>query len=202
VRRSAPCSSASGRPRISITLLKELEYCPRQAWMKYNTNYTEPPTPSMMLAARVDYRAVASRLNLPEPICYERELCNEEYGVCGRPDIVAGERRRVVVEVKALDRPDGRIEHFKRQARYYAWLVQTTLGGVWKYALVVGEAVYSWDYTYWDTLDVEYSIERAIRLLTSSTPPEPLESGKCSYCYFSKICNRIPIRSGYSIITA
>ena len=171
--------------KINITILKEYEYCPRLAWLEYNTIYKEPPTPSMN-AAKVDLEAIAKELNLPKPALYEKELCNTEYNVCGKPDIIAGRDKKVVVEVKAFQRKQ--LNHFIKQARAYAWLVQTTIGKVWKYALYINGKTLTWSYTIWDHREIEAIIKKVMRTLSNPKPPKGVNDGRCSYCYFKNIC--------------
>ena len=173
---------------LSVGLVKEFIYCPVIAWFKANGLMRETITPSMELGSRVNLESIADEYNLPTPRLYEKTLYDEEMGLRGKPDIIAGSRWRVVVEVKMFSKPLGMADHFREQARVYAFLAERVLGRVEKYAIVLGEEMYSWEYTYHDHELVMDLLDRVRRCLSKPEPPEPTLSFKCTYCFYRRVC--------------
>lgn len=179
----------SSRPRpLSAGLVKEYMYCPVIAWFKANGLFREEVTPSMELGSRANLESIAEEYNLPKPRLYETMLYDEELRLRGRPDIVAGSKWRVVVEVKVFDRPIEYSTHFREQARVYAFLAERVLGRVEKYAVIIGSEMHSWEYTYYDHEHVINLINEVRRCLSKPEPPEPTLCFKCTYCFYRRLC--------------
>lgn len=182
------------REVFSVGLVKEYAYCPLYAWHLLHSKLAEgvEPTPSMEEGKKVELPRIADALNLPHPRLYEHCIIDEELGLRGCPDIVAGERRRVVMEVKKYPRDARRLGHFMAQARAYAVLVERVMGGVEQYVLVVGERVFTRRLLERDLREVEALVARLRRLSASPQPPAPRVDGRCFYCDYRRFCPALP----------
>ena len=173
---------------VSVGLLKEYVYCPVSAWLVYNGVAGTPVTPSMKAGSEIDLESIARRLGLPEPILTEKTLVLEEEGLVGKPDIIAGSRWRVVVEVKRFRRDPARAGHFRIQALAYAYLVQCVMGRVRNVVLVMGDDAERMHYTQHEHEFVQKLLGKMRNALTKPEPPLPPGDGRCVTCTLRRAC--------------
>jgi CRISPR/Cas system-associated exonuclease Cas4 (RecB family) len=93
---------------VQVAEVKDYIFCPALAWIKARMRYVEPPTPSMESGkSKADAQfklKIAEELGLPKPWRVEVPVRSPRLGLSGVIDLVAGERRLVVAEVKAFRR--------------------------------------------------------------------------------------------------
>jgi len=180
---------------ISISLVKQYSYCPVIPWINQVLGYVEDPTPSMDLG-RVDasYKEeVARELKLPRPWRIEVPLHSINLGVGGVVDIIAGDGRFTVVEVKAFRRSLRRSRHFRDQLMLYALLVNEVLGPVRDAILYMGGLVYRFTVTQHDLDRMHRLINSVRRIIDSESPPRPKGNArKCGYCWYRRVCPNHP----------
>ncbi len=176
------------KPVLSVSLIKEYYYCPVIAWIMYHRAPHINETPSMIEGQKIDYEKIADKNNLPKPRVYGPCIENKEIGLRGCIDIVAGDKKKVVIEVKKYDRPENMLEHFKIQSLVYAYLYNKTYGGVVKYGLIMSDRSYVWDYTWYDEEKAQKLIDLSVKNIVRNEPPRPSTPRKCSYCLLRKKC--------------
>ena len=177
--------------RIPVTMVKDHVYCPAIPWIKRFLGYTEPRSPSME-TARVDasYKEkVAKDLGLPKPWRIEVPVQGKSLPLRGVVDIIAGNRRLTVVEVKAYNRRLDRSSHFKIQLLIYAYLVNESIGPVREAILHMPDRIHRVVVTSELLEEARRAAESAIKTLSSEDPPRPRQpSRKCSYCWYRRVC--------------
>ncbi len=169
--------------------VKEYTYCPMIPWIMYNFDVTIPPTISMKYSS-IDVEekeAIAKKLKLPKPWIFEGKFINRKYKAMGIVDIVAGDKRVIVVEVKKNYRKF--YDHFKVQLMFYAWLVNSTYKPVHKAVLVLGKKAIEYEVTDRD-LEKIRRIIRKIREIRSKEKPPIINQipQKCNNCWYRRYC--------------
>ena len=182
---------------ISVNELKEYEYCPAIPWIHRYVGLRTQPTPSMESArerADASYKEeVAGKLGLPRPYRIEYPIRSRSLGLSGVIDVLAGDRRYYVLEVKAYRRPRARLRHFRIQLLAYALLVNTELGPVREAILYNGGEVIRVPVTKESLSRVRRILAGLRAALESEEPPQPNQPGqKCSYCWYKRICPARP----------
>ncbi|MEB2837275.1 MAG: CRISPR-associated protein Cas4, partial [Desulfurococcales archaeon] len=183
------------RGYLTVTDLKDMEYCPVIPWIKARLGYQEDPTPSMESGRLVDARRkeeVAEELGLPRPYRVEVPLRSPRLGLSGVVDLIAGEGPYTVLEVKAYKRPRGRWRHYRLQLLAYTLLVMDLLGPVRRAILYMGGEAWEVPVNERTITETLRAIERLRRILEAEEPPKPSPSpAKCAYCGYNKVC---PVR--------
>ena len=182
---------------LSVADLKDMAYCPVIPWIKANTGYVEPPTPSMEAGrAAVDAgfkERVAEELGLPRPYRLEVPIKSRRLGLSGVVDVVAGDGPFYVVEVKAYKRPRGRWRHFRLQLLAYALLVMDTMGPVREAILYMGGDAYKVPVNERTIEETLRALERLKKIVSSEDPPPVTPArAKCAYCGYNKVCPARP----------
>ena len=172
--------------------VKEYTYCPIIPWIMYNFDVTIPPTISMKYSTinAEEKEAIAMKLKLPKPWLLECKFINRKYKAMGVVDIVAGEKRVIVVEVKKNYRKY--YDHFKVQLMYYSWLVNTTYKPVRKAVLVLGDKVIEYEVTGSDLEKIKKIVLKVKRIKAREEPPivnQILQ--KCNNCWYRRYCPNI-----------
>jgi len=180
---------------INVVDLKEFEYCLIIPWIHYNIGYVTDPTYSMdagRVRVNADYKMkVAEELSLPRPYRIEVYVRSSRLRMEGIVDIVAGNSKLIVVEVKAFRRRGDRLRHFKTQLVAYALLVTESLGVVREAVLYNGGDAIRMLVTADMLLDVERKIRRLRNVIGSESPPRVVQPRqKCSYCWYRRVCPR------------
>lgn len=170
--------------------VKQYVYCPTIVWIRANYGVTEPSTPSMELGA-MEAQArrkedIARMLNLPKPWRFEVRVKDPATGASGVIDIVAGNRRLHVVEVKAYRRTE--IEHFIAQTLFYAYLTNKALGPAARAYLVMGNTVKKFTVTENVLRTVERIINAVKKVKSSERPPNVGGGRKCITCWYRRYC--------------
>ncbi|MEB3862040.1 MAG: CRISPR-associated protein Cas4 [Desulfurococcales archaeon] len=177
--------------RIPVTLVKDHAYCPAIPWIRRFLGYREPRSPSME-TARVDasYKEeVARELGLPRPWRIELPVQGVSIPLSGVVDIVAGDKRLTVVEVKAYKRRMDRSRHFRIQLLLYAYIVNETIGPVREAILYMQGHVYRTRVTLDLLEEARREAEKTLKTLASEEPPRPRQPRrKCSYCWYRRVC--------------
>ena len=182
-------------PRYSssmpVTIVKDYAYCPAIPWIREVLGYTEPPTPSME-TARIDAsgkEAIAGELGLPRPWRIEVPVRGRSLPLRGVVDIVAGERRLIVVEVKAYRRRREWSSHFRAQLLVYAYLVNETMGPVREAVLYMPGRVERIPVTRERLEQARRLAEAALGSVEGEEPPRPRQPArKCGYCWYRRVC--------------
>ena len=178
---------------VSVTELKEFAYCPMIPWIhRYLGFYTEPTESMSVARERADSsfkERVAERLGLPRPWRFEVPVRSRELGLRGVVDILAGERRYVVVEVKYYRRKRRRLTHFRRQLLAYTLIVNETLGPVREAILYNGGEVIRIPVSREVLEEIRRYVKALRRVLESEAPPVVNQQpSKCSYCWYRHVC--------------
>lgn len=174
---------------VTISLVKQANYCPMIPWLEENLTVKPPTTPSMELGkVQENLEETADLLGLPQPRLYHTCLHDPTTGLRGCPDIIAGEKWRIVVEVKRFSRSPSQSIHFLQQARAYAVLVNNTLGRVRYYILVLGEQVIEKPLTPEDIEETTRQARRVHKLLYKPPLNAEPDARKCSYCEYQPAC--------------
>jgi len=178
---------------LTVADLKEYEYCPAIPWINRNLGYVTEATPSMDLgkarASREFKVRVAEELSLPKPYRVEVPVVSRRLRVRGVVDLVAGDRRLAVVEVKAFKRRRDRARHFRLQLAAYALLANESLGPVRHAILYLGGDVVRLDVTRDLLVEAESKIRRLWEVVGSEKPPVVRQPpGKCLYCWYRRVC--------------
>jgi CRISPR-associated exonuclease Cas4 len=178
---------------VNVVDLKEFEYCPVIPWIHHNIGYVTDPTDSMDVGrSRVDASfkvKVASELGLPKPYRVEVPVKSYRLRVEGVVDLVAGDGKLVVVEVKAFRRRRDRLRHFKTQLVAYALLVTESLGVVREAILYNGGDVMRFRVTGEMLLGVERKLAKLRAVIEGERPPEVSQPRqKCYYCWYRRVC--------------
>lgn len=173
--------------------IKNYAYCPVIPWVEANLGVREPPTPSMesaLGAATASFKErVAGELRLPKPWRIEVPLSSSRLRLRGVVDVVAGERRLVVLEVKVFDRRLSRAGHFRAQLLAYALLVNETMGPVGEAILYLGGRVYRLHVGDRELEEARRMLEKARRAVESPEPPLVQQpEAKCRYCWHRRWC--------------
>ncbi len=170
--------------------VKQYVYCPMIPWIVYHLGINEPPTESMVMGGEVDasYKEkIAEKLRLPKPWRIEVELEDNELGLHGKVDIIAGHRKLIVVEVKRYKRIS--VEHYQAQLLVYALLVAKKLGPVGKAILVYGDKVLEYSITNADILLARKLVEKTRRIIDNDKPPIVNQNQrKCNICWYRRYC--------------
>ncbi len=174
---------------ITPTMIKDYIYCPALVWMKHNYETKKQATPSMQAGKTTNLKEYAKKLGLPNPILIEKCLEDKELGLSGCPDIIAGEKNRIVLEVKRFPRKKSYAQYFLVQAKAYAVLVERILGNVKQYGLVLGEELYLYQYHQKDQKEIEKIVEKISKILQKQHFPQTTQnSRKCVACDYVKEC--------------
>lgn len=182
---------------VSVAELKEYEYCPAIPWIHRYIGLRTQPTPSMDSArerADAEYKErVAEELGLPKPYRIEYPVASHRLGLSGVVDVLAGDTRYYILEVKAYRRPRHRLGHFKAQLLAYALIVSTELGPVREAILYNGGEVLRLPVTRESLSRVRRILAGLRRILESEEPPQPNQPRqKCLYCWYRRICPSLP----------
>ena len=178
---------------LNVTDLKEFEYCPMIPWIRYNTGYTTEVTPSMELGkskASPDYKVkVAEELSLPKPYKVEVPVRSTRLGIRGMVDLIAGDRKLVVAEIKAFKRRHDRARHFKTQLAAYALLVNESIGPTRQAILYLGGETVRLTVTQDMLREAEIKIWKLREIVDSEKPPKVAQpKPKCTYCWYRRLC--------------
>jgi CRISPR-associated exonuclease Cas4 len=181
---------------VWVTDVKDYIFCPAIAWIKAKIGYVEPQTPSMDVGkARVDAQfklRIAEELNLPKPWRVEVYVRNPKLGLAGVIDLVAGEGRLVVAEIKAFKRRIQWSRHFRLQLALYALLAES-LGRVRRAILYMGGDVYEVSVSSNLVEEAKRVLEEYMSLLNSEDPPNARQpEPKCRYCWYRRFCPSMP----------
>lgn len=177
---------------ISITMIKQMEYCPAIPWILAKTGWAEPPTDSMKIAkeeANAYYKEeIAEKLGLQKPWRIEACLRDRETGLGGCIDIIAGSKRVTVVEVK-LYRRRWR-GHIRVQLIAYAYLANKLIAPVERAILVEeGDVVMDIPIAREHLEAIEKKIERLRRIIEEENPPAANPSERqCYACQYRRVC--------------
>lgn len=177
----------SDRESISVTELKDFEFCPAIPWIKRKLNWREPKTFSIEEGKRADFSEII-RL-FPDPKEVQVFLFDKDTRLHGVADLIAGEE---VVELKAFNRL--KFYHFRVQLLAYAFLAVRGGRRIRRASLIMENR---------ERLSVEVSKEhleviesKAYRLrevLDSDSPPavNP-DRAKCYACQYRRVCPVTP----------
>ncbi|MEM2575168.1 MAG: CRISPR-associated protein Cas4 [Sulfolobales archaeon] len=176
---------------ITSSDLKQYIYCPIIPWIMGNYLVEEPPTPSMdMGKLGIDEKElIANELDLPKPIKYEVHIISKKLRATGIVDIIAGNRRLTVVEVKKFQRPF--IKHYEIQLKFYAYLANTEIAPVHKAILIVGSKMFNYSVGLEEIKTIEELIKKVREIKNSPRPPTiNAEPNKCLKCWYRRYCIR------------
>ena len=171
--------------------LKQYIYCPVIPWLKSNYLVEEPMSKSMELGKLgiEEKELISNELELPKPIRFEVFIVSKKLRIAGVVDIIAGEKRLVVVEVKKYFRR--KYEHFKTQLNFYAYLVTKELGPVTTAILKLGNEVIKYRVEAEEIKKTEELIKKVREVKQSPTPPiTNQERSKCLNCWYRRYCIR------------
>ncbi len=174
-------------------MVKQYAYCPMILWITRYLDYRGEPTPRMEAGrakAIPEFKMeIARRLGLPKPYRAEYMV---EYGLIRLSDVVdliAGEKRLTVLEVKVYRRNKEWLNRLKVQLLTYAYIVEKTIGPIQEAVLYNGGDVerirptqshYNW---------IERIVNSLSRLLGEETPPLTRQNPrKCGYCEYRRLC--------------
>lgn len=183
----------AGRSALPVTMVKEFVWCPVIPWMVWNYGVEPPLTPSMMdgiaFQQTLDRGRIAEQLHLEPPVEYQVYLEDPELRVYGVVDMMAGRRRKTIVEVKAFERSLKRLEHFKIQLYTYALIAVRRRIVVERAILLMKSARHEVDIT-GDKLELaRRTVDRLWRAVVSPEPPYTAQDErKCSYCRYRRLC--------------
>ena len=180
-----------GSDYITSFDLKEFAYCPVIPWLRSNYLIAEPVSKSMELG-KLDIgekELIAKDLELPKPIRFEVFIVSKRLRIAGVVDIVAGEKRLVVVEIKKFPRRN--YGHFEVQLKFYTYLVTKELGPVTTAILKLGDKAIKYRIEVDDIKRIEELIKKVREVKESPIPPvvNP-EVGKCINCWYRRYCIR------------
>lgn len=132
---------------------------------------------------------IANELKLPKPVRYEVCLVSKKFRMAGIVDIVAGNRKLVIVEAKKFKRKW--FKHFEIQIKFYAYLVTKELAPVITAILKLGNHVVKYRIESEDLRIIEELIKKVREVKELPRPPitNP-DSGKCSICWYRRYCVR------------
>ncbi len=181
---------------VQVADVKDYIFCPALAWVKARMGYVEPPTPSMESGkSKADAQfklRVAEELGLPKPWRVEVPVRSSELGLAGVIDLVAGERRLVVAEVKAFRRRIQWSRHFRVQLALYA-LLAGELGYVREAILYMGGDIYRIPVSSNLLDEARRALEGYRMVLDSEEPPNVRQpEPKCRYCWYRRLCPSMP----------
>ncbi|QOJ78817.1 CRISPR-associated protein Cas4 [Infirmifilum lucidum] len=180
---------------LPVVLLKEYAYCPRYAYFQFRVG-GEYATPSMLVASELG----APDFEVPDGWEAYRSVYvkSRALGLHGFADAVLKRGGLVrVVEAKALTRVTrrslfGRARHVLVQAVAYALLAEETLKATADAVIVLGSegrvevrvtpALRSY------VVSLASSMRRS---LASPEPPPRVQSWKCGYCYYRRLCRQL-----------
>jgi CRISPR-associated exonuclease Cas4 len=177
---------------LTVADLKDYVFCPVIPWIKRFIGYEEPETRSMRIAREEtdsSYKErVAEKLNLPKPWRVEVYARDPDTGLVGVVDLVAGEKRVVVAEIKRFSRR--RVMHFRTQLLAYAYLINKTMAPVNKAVLVLEERVrLETPVTKQHLETIEKTIKKLKQTLQNEQPPPTnTEKTKCLTCQYRRLC--------------
>lgn len=173
---------------VTGTMVKDYAYCPALPWLKARLGVAEPPTWGMRAGSKVSPSQVASKLGLERPWAEEVQLKDKELGASGTVDLVSGQGRLSLLEVKAFRVPYHRMRHFVAQLKFYALLASRTLGSVRTSYLYHGGDVYVLEVDSKVLQDALNMVEELRAALSSEEPPRAYRSERCASCWFRKVC--------------
>jgi len=149
----------------------------------------EPPDINMELGRPEGPKEeVLVRLGIPKPWRYEVYLRNTDLMIVGVVDLVGGAKKFEIVEFKLFNRR--KYGHFTSQLLFYAYLVNKSLGPVYRAHIVLGKNTV----TYYVTGEVLQHIERLIRKVRevkiNDDPPRGVRADphKCGLCWYRRYC--------------
>ncbi len=173
--------------------MKQYAYCPMIPWITRYLGYHGNPTPSMEAGrtkATPEFKMeIARRLGLPKPYRVEYKVEYEPLKLSGVVDLIAGEKRLTVLEVKVYRRKKKWLNHFKVQLLTYAYIVEKTIGPVHEAVLYNGGDVERIRPTQSHYNRIERIVNSLSRLLGEETPPLTRQNPrKCGYCEYRRLC--------------
>ncbi|BAB67755.1 CRISPR-associated protein Cas4 [Sulfurisphaera tokodaii] len=169
---------------VTVSDVKQYHFCKAIPWINYVMGYREPSTFSMEEGKKISYEEVVKSLNLTTPVKYE--VCLSYNGLSGCIDILAGDRKYTVVEVKAFKR--GNFSHFRYQLLAYAYLVRKRLGIVERAILVMeGKKVLEIEPTEEHYRYIENVVKKIEEIVNSEKLPA-VNVEKCDFCQYRRIC--------------
>lgn len=177
---------------ISPSMLKQMEYCPAIPWLIIKTGWIEPPTDSMKIAreeANANYKEeIAEKLGLPKPWKIEACLKDPETGLTGCIDLIAGNKRLTIAEIKLYRRT--RKNHIRTQLLAYAYLANKTVAPVERAILIeAGEKTLDIPITREHLDSIRSRLEKLKTIIDSEEPPIVNPSDRqCISCQYRRIC--------------
>lgn len=179
-------------PPITASMIRQMEFCPVIPWINYNLGFYEEHTESMTMGKEDTYanykEEIARKLSLKKPWRFELYIKDQKTGLSGVIDIVAGNRKLTIVEVKRFRR--ARRNHFRNQLLVYAYLATKAIAPVERAILVMDqEKVLDIEITKEHIEHVENQIKKLRKILETEQPPTPNKTQKqCQPCQYRKIC--------------
>jgi len=177
---------------IPATLLRDYIYCPMIPWIKIFYRYEEPATESMLKASietDANYKEkIAEKYKLPKPWRIEVYLYDKETGLSGVADIIAGEKRAVVAEIKRFKRE--KYQHQRIQLLIYAYLTNKLIAPVEKAILIHEEKItLEIEITKQHLETIEKTAKRLRETIEKEEPPTTNpDQRKCIACQYRRIC--------------
>ena len=178
---------------LPVTMVKEFVWCAAIPWIIHNYGIEPPLTPSMKQG--IDFQKSLSRNNVVEelglepPIEYQVYVEDRELGICGVIDILAGSKRKKIVEVKAFRRNIRKCEHFKMQLYTYALIAYRKRMPVEKAILLLEKNKYEFTITKEKLDQAKKTVEKLWKTIQSPEPPKiQQDEKKCEYCRYKRIC--------------
>ncbi len=169
--------------------VKQYIYCPTIVWIKSVVGVEEPADINMELGKSREYgRTALNSLSLPRPLRFEVWVRNPSAGLAGVVDVLAGDGRFEVAEVKAYERRG--FEHFRLQLMFYSYLVTVSLGPVTKAHLVLGRSYRTYPITERSLTEVSRLVRkvRQVRDLERPPPSPYARSSRCLRCWYRRYC--------------
>lgn len=158
-------------------------------WIKNVVGIEEPADVNMELGKSREYSRTALKfLNLPKPLRFEVWIRNPNVGIAGVVDVLAGDGRFEVAEVKAYERRY--FEHFRLQLMFYSYLVTVSLGPVTRAYLVLGRSYRVYPITDRSLAEVSNLVRKVRQVRDLERPPPSPYAGsyKCSMCWYRRYC--------------
>lgn len=182
---------------ITVTMVKQYAYCPLIPWITHYFNYHPPETPSMERGREIvtpEYKEeIAKKLGLPKPYKLEYPVYYKPLKIRGTIDVIAGEKTHTILEVKAYKRKRKYINHFTIQLLTYAYIVEKTIGPVYKAILYNGGEIIEIRPTQQDYQTIERIINKLHKITHKEEPPRTQQPpAKCNYCEYRKLCPNTP----------
>ena len=192
---SLPPYYTSGDALVTATMVKQYSYCPTLPWLESRIGLLEPLTPSMETARITadEKEAIARELGLPEPLRIETPVHDPELGATGVIDVIAGESRVDILEIKAHPRHPRRAKHFLNQLLVYALLAHRNIAPVHRAILYIGGETIEITINNYHLTKAKKLIEKTRQTIQNEDPPllnQPPQ--KCKYCHYKTLCPNQP----------